>query len=332
MRLTKIEINGFKSFAKKTEIGIEEGITAIVGPNGSGKSNIADAIRWVLGEQSAKALRGTKMEDVIFNGTENRKPQSFCEVTLTFDNADGRLPTDFAEVSIARRVYRSGESEYLINRRTCRLKDIQELFRDTGIGREGYSVIGQGKVEEILSSKSNDRRSAFEEAAGVMKYRVRKEEAERKLENTGKNMVRLNDILEELHNQIGPLEEQSAVAREYLRLRDELKETEVNVFLYQCDKLTERVKTSIEAMEQFEREIETSSGVEAALQSDCSAREEEERKLSVAIGEIQSKLLAMSSGVENRSGEAKVVQERMAKPCERTGAAGSAGSRQRQAL
>ena len=312
MRLTKIEINGFKSFAKKTEIEIEEGITAIVGPNGSGKSNIADAIRWVLGEQSAKALRGTKMEDVIFNGTENRKPQSFCEVTLTFDNTDGRLPTDFVEVSIARRVYRSGESEYLINRRTCRLKDIQELFRDTGIGREGYSVIGQGKVEEILSSKSDDRRGAFEEAAGVMKYRVRKEEAERKLENTGKNMIRLNDILEELNNQIGPLEEQSAVAREYLRLRDELKETEVNVFLYQCDKLTERVKASIEAMEQFEREIETSSGVEASLQLDCSAREEEERKLSVAIGEVQSRLLAMSSGVENRSGEAKVVQERMA--------------------
>ncbi len=312
MRLTKIEINGFKSFAKKTEIEIEEGITAIIGPNGCGKSNIADAVRWVLGEQSARVLRGTKMEDVIFNGTENRKAQSFCEVTLTFDNMDGQLPTEFTEVSITRRVYRSGESEYLINRRPCRLKDIQGLFRDTGIGREGYSVIGQGKVEEILSNKSSDRRSAFEEAAGVMKYRVRKEEAERKLENTAKNLVRLNDILEELENQIGPLEEQSAVAREFLQLRDELKETEVNVFLYQYDRLTERIKTSSEAMEQFEREIEMSSGVEAALQSDCAAGEEEERKLGAAIGEVQNRLLSMSSGVESRSGEAKVVQERMA--------------------
>ena len=173
MRLTKIEINGFKSFAKKTEIQVEKGITAIIGPNGSGKSNIADAVRWVLGEQSAKVLRGNKMEDVIFNGTEQRKPQSFCEVTLVFDNSDGRLPTDFAEVSVTRRVYRSGESEYLINNTQCRLKDIGELFRDTGIGKEGYSIIGQGKVEEILSNKSNDRRNAFEEAAGVMKYRVR---------------------------------------------------------------------------------------------------------------------------------------------------------------
>ena len=250
MRLTKIEINGFKSFAKKTEIQVEKGITAIIGPNGSGKSNIADAVRWVLGEQSARVLRGNKMEDVIFNGTEQRKPQSFCEVTLVFDNSDGRLPTDFAEVSVTRRVYRSGESEYLINNTQCRLKDIGELFRDTGIGKEGYSIIGQGKVEEILSNKSNDRRNAFEEAAGVMKYRVRKEEAERKLENTRKNLVRLNDILEELSRQIGSLEEQSAAARQYLKLRDELKEIEVNVFLYQYDKLNERITTLDDSMAQ----------------------------------------------------------------------------------
>lgn len=312
MRLTKIEINGFKSFAKKTEIQVEKGITAIIGPNGSGKSNIADAVRWVLGEQSAKVLRGNKMEDVIFNGTEQRKPQSFCEVTLVFDNSDGRLPTDFAEVSVTRRVYRSGESEYLINNTQCRLKDIGELFRDTGIGKEGYSIIGQGKVEEILSNKSNDRRNAFEEAAGVMKYRVRKEEAERKLENTRKNLVRLNDILEELSRQIGPLEEQSAAARQYLKLRDELKEIEVNVFLYQYDKLNERITTLNDSMAQYAEAIRQSTGIEAALAADCSAEEEKERSLNAAIGEIQSKLLTATTGVENRTGEAKVARERMA--------------------
>ena len=187
MRLTKLEINGFKSFAKKTDIRFEDGITAIVGPNGSGKSNIVDSIRWVLGEQSAKALRGTKMEDVIFDGTEKLRPLSYCSVTLTFDNSDGRLPIDFSEVSVTRKAYRSGESEYVLNGRTCRLKEINELFRDTGIGKEGYSIIGQGRVDEILSDKSNARRQAFEEAAGVMKYRTRKEEAERKLDNTRKN-------------------------------------------------------------------------------------------------------------------------------------------------
>ncbi len=312
MRLTKIEINGFKSFAKKTEIQVEKGITAIIGPNGSGKSNIADAVRWVLGEQSARVLRGNKMEDVIFNGTEQRKPQSFCEVTLTLDNSDGRLPTDYAEVSVTRRVYRSGESEYLINRTQCRLKDISELFRDTGIGKEGYSIIGQGRVEEILSNKSNDRRNAFEEAAGVMKYRVRKEEAERKLDNTRKNLVRLNDILDELERQIGPLEEQSAAAREYLKLRDELKDIEVNVFLYQYDRLNERINTLTDSLKAYEAEIKRVSVTEASIGAECTAEEEKERWLSVAIGEMQSKLLAATQDVENRAGEAKLARERMA--------------------
>lgn len=312
MRLTKIEINGFKSFAKKTEIQVEKGITAIIGPNGSGKSNIADAVRWVLGEQSARVLRGNKMEDVIFNGTEQRKPQSFCEVTLTLDNSDGKLPTDYAEVSVTRRVYRSGESEYLINRNQCRLKDIGELFRDTGIGKEGYSIIGQGRVEEILSNKSNDRRNAFEEAAGVMKYRVRKEEAERKLDNTRKNLVRLNDILEELERQIGPLEEQSAAAREYLKLRDELKDIEVNVFLYQYDKLTERITTLTDSLRAYELDIKKASASESSIGAECVAEEEKERWLSVAIGETQSKLLAATQEVENRTGEAKLARERMA--------------------
>lgn len=255
MRLTKLEMYGFKSFARKTEIVFDDGITAIIGPNGSGKSNIADAVRWVLGEQSAKALRGEKMEDVIFNGTEAKKPLSYGEVSLTFDNYDHELATDFNEVCVTRRIYRSGESEYFINRSSCRRKDIAELFRDTGVGREGYSIIGQGRVEQILSAKSADRRSAFEEAAGVMKFRVRKEEAARKLENTKVNMDRLSDIIKELEDRVGPLEEQSAAAREYLKLRDELKEIEINVFLYQYDKLNERINTLKEAIESAGEEI-----------------------------------------------------------------------------
>ena len=312
MRLTKLEINGFKSFAKKTEIDIPSGITAIIGPNGSGKSNIADAVRWVLGEQSAKALRGAKMEDVIFNGTESRKPQAFCEVTLTFDNSDGELPTEFAEVSVTRRVYRSGDSEYLINRSSCRLKDIQSLFRDTGVGKEGYSIIGQGRVEEILSNKSGDRRAAFEEAAGVMKYRVRKEEAERKLENTKKNLVRIQDILDELEIQVGPLEEQSASAREFLRLREELKEIEVNVFLYDYDKLSERLATLEQTLTQFDEQIAEVCKMSDKLGQECTAEEEQERSLSSAISEVQNKLLSTSSGAEAHVGSAKVLQERMA--------------------
>ena len=254
MRLTKLEMYGFKSFARKTEIVFDDGITAIIGPNGSGKSNIADAVRWVLGEQSAKALRGEKMEDVIFNGTEAKKPLSYGEVSLTFDNYDHELATDFNEVCVTRRIYRSGESEYFINRSSCRRKDIAELFRDTGVGREGYSIIGQGRVEQILSAKSADRRSAFEEAAGVMKFRVRKEEAARKLESTKVNMDRLSDIIKELEERVGPLEEQSAAAREYLKLRDELKEIEINVFLYQYDRLNERINTLNEAIESIGEE------------------------------------------------------------------------------
>ncbi len=286
-------------------------MTAIVGPNGSGKSNIADAVRWVLGEQSARALRGAKMEDVIFNGTEQKKPLAYCEVSLTFDNADGKLNTDFTEVTVTRRVYRSGESEYLLNRTACRLKDIGEVFRDTGIGKEGYSIIGQGRVEEILSNKSSERRNAFEEAAGVMKYRVRKEEAERKLENTKKNLQRLSDILEELAGQVGPLEEQSAAAREYLRLRDELKEIEINVFLYQYDKLNERLAGLADTLAQLSGEIEKNAALEGSLGADCAAEEERERALSGAISELQNELLALSSGVEAKTGESRVFQERM---------------------
>ena len=303
---------GFKSFARKTELQFEDGITAIIGPNGSGKSNIADAVRWVLGEQSAKALRGAKMEDIIFNGTEAKKALSFCEVSLVFDNSDGELLTDYHEVAITRRMYRSGESEYFINRASCRRKDIFELFRDTGVGREGYSIIGQGKVEEILSNKSADRRNAFEEAAGVMKYRVRKEEAERKLENTRLNLERLSDILGELGRQVGPLGEQSAAAREYLKFRDELREIEINVFLYQYDRLGEKLKALAAGIAQQTEEIARLEALDVRLGHDCAREEGLERALNGSISEVQSTLLSLTRGVEERAGESKVFQEKLA--------------------
>ena len=214
----------------------------MVGPNGSGKSNIGDAVRWVLGEQSARTLRGSKMEDVIFAGTEHRKAVGYAEVSLTIDNSDNYLPVSYSEVTITRRVYRSGESEYYINKTSCRLKDIHELFLDTGIGRDGYSIIGQGRVDEILSTKSEDRRHIFEEASGIMKYKVRKQEAERKLELTDQNLVRINDIINELEAQIEPLREQSDAAKKYLSLRESLKELEVNVYLENIDRYKEKLK------------------------------------------------------------------------------------------
>lgn len=241
MRLKKLEIHGFKSFADKTEIIFNQGITGIVGPNGSGKSNIGDAVRWVLGEQSARVLRGAKMEDVIFGGTAKRKAANYCEVTLSFDNEDGKLRSSFSEVCVTRRVYRNGDSEYYLNQNACRLKDILELFRDTGIGREGYSLIGQGRIDEILSVKSEDRRQIFEEAAGVMTFRFRKEEAERKLNRTEENLSRVNDILTELEDRIGPLTSQAETARKYLEYAEQLKSLEINIFLIRHDKLEEKI-------------------------------------------------------------------------------------------
>lgn len=310
MRLSKIELNGFKSFAKRTELQFSNGITAVIGPNGSGKSNISDAVRWVLGEQSAKALRGSKMEDVIFNGTQTRRAQSFCEVTLTFDNSDGKLPIEFAEVGITRRVFRSGESEYCINGTSCRLKDILELFRDTGIGKDGYSIISQGKVDEILSNKTNDRRAALEEAAGVMRYRVRKEEAERKLEHTEKNMERIRDILKELGDRIDPLFKQSETARTFLRLRDELRDLEINMFLYQTDKYKERIVTLGQAVEQLSEEISVNEASDRNLQSEARVMEEKAHELDSLLSAQQNELLTLLSGAETHAGECKLLMER----------------------
>jgi len=248
-------MQGFKSFAEKIRLDFDCGITAVVGPNGSGKSNIADAIRWVLGEQSAKTLRGSKMEDVIFAGTEHRKPLGFAEVTIVLDNSDSALPIDYDEVAITRRVYRSGESEYLINKTNCRLKDITELLLDTGIGRDGYSVIGQGRIDEILSTRSEDRRQIFEEASGIMKYKIRKQEAEKKLELTRQNLERINDIIMELEAQLEPLREQSEKARRFLDLREELKVLDVNVFLNSMEKSRERLKTLEEQLKTVQDQI-----------------------------------------------------------------------------
>ncbi len=240
MYLKKIEVHGFKSFANKLEFEFNEGVTAIVGPNGSGKSNVADAVRWVLGEQSSKQLRGSNMQDVIFAGTENRKPLGFAYVAMTLDNSDHQLAVDYDEVVVSRRLYRSGESEYLMNGNTCRLKDIYELFYDTGIGKEGYSIIGQGQVDRILSGKPEERREILDEAAGIVKFKKRKAIAQKKLEDEQSNLVRVGDILNELEKQVGPLERQSEKARQYLKLRDELKLYDINGFLLETEMIREK--------------------------------------------------------------------------------------------
>lgn len=235
--LKRIELYGFKSFVERITLDFNNGITAIVGPNGSGKSNITDAIRWVMGEQSAKSLRGSRMEDVIFAGTEKRKPLNYAEVSLTLDNEDHMFPLDFLEITVTRRVYRSGEGEYFINKAPCRLRDIHELFMDTGLGRDGYSVIGQGQVDAVLSAKSEDRRQIFEEAAGISKYKYRKIESEKKLAATEENLVRIHDIAGQLGERIPVLEEQSKKAKKYLEIHDELKSIEVNLALFSIEKL-----------------------------------------------------------------------------------------------
>lgn len=249
MYLKKIEVQGFKSFANKLLFEFDNGITGIVGPNGSGKSNIADAVRWVLGEQSAKQLRGSKMEDIIFAGTETRKPVSFASVSLTIDNSDKKLDIDFDEVTVTRRVFRSGESEYLLNGNTCRLRDINELFYDTGIGKEGYSIIGQGQIDKILSGKPDERRELFDEAAGIVKFKKRKNETQKSLDSESQNLIRINDILAELEKQVGPLARQSEKAKEYLKLKEILKRYEVNLFLLEAGSVKKELGEVTEKLE-----------------------------------------------------------------------------------
>ncbi len=243
MRLTSLELFGFKSFNQKTEILFPKRITGIVGPNGSGKSNIADAVRWVLGEQNPRLLRGGKMEDVIFNGTQKKKPMNYCEVSLLFDNNDKTLHPDYKEIMVTRRVYRSGDSEYEINKTPCRLKDIVEMFSDTGIGKEGYSIISQGRIDEILSRNTEDRRAVFEEAAGISYYKIQKREAENRLRRAEENLQRINDIADEQQNLLEPLRLQAEAAKSYLALSSSLKEISASIFLFEYDRLSSRKNT-----------------------------------------------------------------------------------------
>ena len=311
MRLKKLIIHGFKSFADHVEIVFEDGITGVVGPNGCGKSNIADAMKWVLGEQSAKSLRGTKMEDVIFGGTEKRKRLSFCEVTLIFDNEDHALPIDFTEVSVTRRVYRSGEGEYKINGAACRLKDIIDLFRDTGIGKDGYSMVGQGRIDEILSAKSEDRRQVFEEAAGIVKFKARKQDAQRRLENTTQNLNRVEDILSELEERVEPLKEQSETAREYLSLREELKGLDINVFLMRTERYEARIRELKESVESLGEAILESN---QELEKCGAAREACQQELELLEAQSAGKretVQELIREVEAREGAVAVMRERI---------------------
>ena len=319
----------------------DQGITGIVGPNGSGKSNLSDAVRWVLGEQSAKALRGGKMEDVIFNGTQKRKRLGYCEVSLVFDNEDHALSVDYTEVMITRRVYRSGEGEYYINKSACRLKDIVELFRDTGVGREGYSIIGQGRIDEILSQKSEDRRGVFEEAAGIVKYRTRKEESEKRLANMRENLSRVEDIIAELESQLEPLEKASETARRYLNLRDELRVLECSAFVLRSDRARERIaeaeqmlsglKEAIaneekradelsvqrekanESAQKHENEVTAAHDAVLELTRETEAREGELGVLRAEINRMEKDVLALSQEEDVKRARSAALDEEIAK-------------------
>ena len=275
MYLKSIEVQGFKSFANKIKFEFHNGITGIVGPNGSGKSNVADAVRWVLGEQRVKQLRGGNMQDVIFSGTENRKPLSYASVAITLDNSDHKLPVDYEEVTVARKLYRSGESEYLINGRACRLKDVNELFYDTGIGKEGYSIIGQGQIDKILSGKPDERRELFDEAAGIVKFKRRKSMSVKKLEDERQNLVRVNDILSELEKQVGPLERQSEKAREYLKRKEELKTYDINMFLLEMERIRDQIRNLDEKLRITKGELEEATRKYADTKTEYESIEEQ---------------------------------------------------------
>ncbi|MFA6860216.1 MAG: chromosome segregation protein SMC [Clostridia bacterium] len=311
MHFKQIEIAGFKSFADRTEIKFDNGVTAIVGPNGCGKSNVADSIRWVLGEQSSKLLRGSSMQDVIFNGTEKRKSLSFTEVTLCFDNADRFFDLDYNEVAITRKLYRSGESEYLINRTPCRLKDIIDLLYDSGLGRDGYSIIGQGKVEEIISAKPENRRAIFEEASGISKFKSRKIEAERKLERTKDNLTRLSDIISEIERQIEPLQKQSDAAKKYLDLKAQLKDLEINAYVYQYENATE-IKEKLRA--RLEKVLEEENLLDEQLDSTINnygKNMAEIGEIDKTINKFHSDVLSLTVGIEKQSSEIKLIRERI---------------------
>ncbi|MDL2301253.1 chromosome segregation protein SMC [Lachnospiraceae bacterium OttesenSCG-928-D06] len=311
MYLKSIEVQGFKSFANKILFKFHNGITGIVGPNGSGKSNVADAVRWVLGEQRVKQLRGASMQDIIFSGTETRKPLSYAYVAITLDNSDHQLAIDFDEVTVARRIYRSGESEYLLNGATCRLKDVNELFYDTGIGKEGYSIIGQGQIDKILSGKPEERRELFDEAAGIVKFKRRKAAAQHKLENEKQNLVRVKDILSELEKQVAPLEKQSEVAKIYLKKKEDLKKLDVNVFLLENSRLKEQLQSVEEKHKIAGGELNQKKEQYDTIKEEYERIQTEVETLSLAIDEAKSNLNDTGLMRGKLEGEINVLKEQI---------------------
>ena len=311
MYLKNIEVHGFKSFAQKINFEFHNGITGIVGPNGSGKSNVGDAVRWVLGEQSAKQLRGGNMQDVIFSGTETRKPLSFASVAITLDNSDHKLPVDYNEVTVTRRLYRSGESEYLINGSNCRLKDIQEMFYDTGIGKEGYSIIGQGQIDKILSGKPEDRRELFDEAAGIVKFKRRKNTTIKKLEEEKSNLVRVTDILNELTKQLGPLEKQAETAKIYLSRRDELRELDVNLFLLEYDHTGRLLKELEEKLGNTEAELREAEEEFGQTKAEYERLEQELEELGGHLDELKEKQQENALMKQEYESRIKILKEQI---------------------
>ena len=334
MYLKALEIQGFKSFPDKTVLNFGEDITAIVGPNGSGKSNISDAIRWVMGEQSSKSLRGVKMEDVIFGGTETRNQMGFAQVTLVLDNTEHIFPSmEETEVAVTRRYYRSGESEYYINKQSVRLRDVNELFMDTGMGREGYSIIGQGRIDEILSQKSGDRREIFEEAAGISRFRYRKEETERKLERTEENLVRINDKIAELELQVEPLRAQAETAKQYLIYRDELRLLEISVWLENLEtlktnaiKLDTDLSLAREELKKANADLEAlyaaSEQFSARIHENDIAQEEKRAQLSeldAQVKEQESAVAVLQTGIAHNEENITRVEEELRSQSDRVG-------------
>lgn len=310
MFLKRLELAGFKSFADKTELEFVQGITAVVGPNGSGKSNISDSIRWVLGEQSARSLRGGKMEDIIFAGSDARKAVNYGEVSLTLDNSDESLSLDFNEVTVTRRIHRSGDSEYFINKQSCRLKDITELFMDTGIGKEAYSIIGQGRIEEILSTKSEDRRGIFEEASGIVKYKSRKKEAEKKLAETEQNLLRIHDLVSELEDQLEPLRDQSEKAVRYKQLKEQLKSGEISMYVHQIEQIHRSWKEASDKLEALQKEELELSTIVSRHDAMLEKERMEARRLEEELDRLHETLLRLSEEFEKSEGQGEVLKER----------------------
>ncbi len=311
MYLKSIEVQGFKSFAHKIKFDFHNGITGIVGPNGSGKSNVADAVRWVLGEQRIKQLRGGSMQDVIFSGTENRKPLSYASVAITLDNSDHQLMIDFEEVTVTRKLYRSGESEYLINGSSCRLKDVNELFYDTGIGKEGYSIIGQGQIDKILSGKPEERRELFDEAAGIVKFKRRKNMSVKKLEEERQNLLRVNDILAELEKQVGPLERQAETAREYLKKKEELKTYDINMFLLETERLEEQVRDMEKKLAITRTELEETSRKYDDMKTEYESVEEQVDGIDASIEKAKGQLNETSMLKQQLENQIELLKEQI---------------------